>query len=84
MRATYSRTPALKSKPKDQRSIIADVLLRANEGMDRGQIISEAKKADYEKRFKNGKQQVTIEESVAYHLDRMVKLGVVKRELVKD
>jgi hypothetical protein len=78
MRLTYSRTVTLKSKPKDQRSIIADVLLAADRPLSFAEIVGEARKARYEETFKRGTMIVTIEESVRYHLDAMTKSRTVE------
>ena len=80
MRFAYRKTPALKSKPKDQRSIVADVLLQADRPLSLGEIAAEANKARYKERFKRGEPFVTIEESIQWQLDRMVKSGTVKQE----
>lgn len=69
----YAKTPNLCSQPKDQRSIIADILLASDKPLSFGQIVEEARKARYEETFKRGKMYVTIEESVRYHLERMTK-----------
>jgi hypothetical protein len=84
VRVAYSKTSTLESKPKVQRAIIADVLLQAERSLSFGEIVAEARKFDYEKTFKRGRQRVTIEESVTYHLREMIRLGTVKEEMVKD
>jgi hypothetical protein len=78
MRFAYSKTPILKSKPKDQRSIIADILLAAERPLSFAEIVAEARKARYEETFKSGAIEVTIEQSVQYHLDAMVKYRTVE------
>lgn len=80
---TYERTSILKSKPKTQRAIIADILLKADKPLSRDQIVAQARVADYEGTFKRGKQVVTIEESIAIQLDAMVKGGMAKRGILK-
>jgi hypothetical protein len=77
----YSKTSTLKSKPKPQRWIIADILLGAKKPLTFGEIVDQARKADYEKTFKRGKQKVTVEDSVTFHLDKLVGLGMVKAEM---
>ena len=84
MHSNYSKTQKLRSKPKTQGAIIADILLEADRPLEFGEIVAEAKKRDYEKTFKRGTQVVTIEESVTYHLNRMIGLGTVKEEMLKD
>lgn len=69
----YSKTAQLKSQPKDQRSILADILLAADKPLTFDQIVAEARKARYEETFKRGKMFVTIEESISYHLERMTR-----------
>ncbi len=69
----YAKTPKLKSKPKDQRSILADILLASEEPLSFSQIVAQARKARYEETFKRGKMFVTIEESIRYHLERMTR-----------
>jgi hypothetical protein len=54
MRFAYSKTPILKSTPKDQRSIIADILLAADRPLSFVEIVAEARKARYEETFKGG------------------------------
>jgi len=78
MRFTYSKTPSLTSKPKDQRSIIADVLLKADKPMSLAEIVAEVKKYRYEETFKPSRNKPTVEESVRYHLDKMVESQTVK------
>jgi hypothetical protein len=80
---TYERTPSLKSKPKTQRAIIADILLEADEPISFDKIVARAKDADYEGTFKRGTQIVTIEESVTINLDLMIKGGTVKKGMSK-
>jgi hypothetical protein len=77
LKLAYSKTPALRSKPKDQRSIIADVLLSADGPLTFGEIVVEVRKARYEETFRRGTMLVTIEESIEYHLDRMRKFRVI-------
>jgi hypothetical protein len=79
----YRKTSTLKSKPKPQRWIIADILLAAEKPLTLGEIVAQARKADYEETFKRGKQKVTVEESVTFHLDEMMGLGMVKAEMQK-
>jgi len=78
MRFAYSKTPNLKSRPKDQRSIIADVLLAADKPLSFAEIVAEARKARYEDTFKRGVMVVTIEESVQIHLDAMIKSRTIE------
>ena len=78
MRFGYSKTPTLKSRPKDQRSIIADILLAANGPLSFAEIVAQARKARYEDTFKRGTMQVTIEESVRIQLDAMIKARTVE------
>lgn len=78
MRFGYSKTPALKSRPKDQRSIIADILLAADGPLSFGEIVAEAREARYEDTFKRGPMVVTIEQSVQFQLDAMVKSRTVE------
>jgi hypothetical protein len=78
MRFAYSKTPTLRSKPKDQRSIIADILLAADRPLSFVEIVAEARKARYEETFKGGTIEVTIEQSVQYHLDATVKYRTVE------
>jgi hypothetical protein len=78
MRFAYIKTPTLRSKPKDQRSIIADILLAADRPLSFVEIVAEARKARYEETFKGGTIEVTIEQSVQYHLDAMVKYRTVE------
>jgi hypothetical protein len=81
MPMTYRKTSTLESKPKPQRWIIADILLAAEKPLPLGEIVAQARKADYEKRFKRGNQIVTVEESVSFHLDELMRLGMVKGEM---
>jgi hypothetical protein len=76
---TYRSTPTLKSKPKPQRAIIADILLNTDRPLSFHEIVVEAKRANYEDTFKRGTQFVSIEDSVTYHLERMMKDGTVKK-----
>jgi hypothetical protein len=78
MRFAYSKTPTLTSKPKDQRSIIADILLGADRPLIFGEIVAEARKARYEDTFERGKMVVTVEASVQHHLDAMVKSRTIE------
>lgn len=68
----YEKTRTLKSRPKPQRAIIADILLNADAPLSRDAIVAEAKKANYKTTF-------PIEESVDWHLDLMVKDRTVKK-----
>jgi hypothetical protein len=70
---TYRRTPALKPKPKTQGAIIADILLEAEMPLSFHEIVTEAKKANYEDTFKQGRLSVPIEDSIEYHLERTMK-----------
>jgi hypothetical protein len=72
MISVYSKTPALKSKPKDQRSIIADILLAADRPMTVREIAAEALKARYD-------TEVPIEESIQWHVKRMALSRAVKQ-----
>jgi hypothetical protein len=74
----YNKTPILKSKLKDQRSIIADILLGAGKPLSFGEIVAEARRVRYEDTFKRGTMVVTVEESVQYHLDAMTKSRTVE------
>jgi hypothetical protein len=76
---TYRRTTALKPKPKTQRAIIADILLEAKPPLSFYEIVTEAKRANYEDTFKQGRLSVRIEDSIAYHLERMMNEGTVKK-----
>jgi len=78
IRLRYSKTPILKSKPKDQRSIIADILLVADRPLSFAEIVAEARGACYEDTFKRGTMAVTLEESVQFHLDAMIKSRTVE------
>jgi hypothetical protein len=78
MRVAYSKTAILKSRPKDQRSIIADILLAADRPLTFAEIVAEARKARYEDTFKRGTMVVTIEESVQIHLDAMTKSRTIE------
>jgi hypothetical protein len=78
MRVTYSKTAALKSRPKDQRSIIADILLAADRPLSFAEIVSGARKAHYEDTFKRGTMIVTIEASVQFHLDAKTKSRTIE------
>ena len=78
MRFAYKKTPTLRSKPKDQRSIIADVLLGTDRPISFAEIVAEARKARYEDTFKRGTMLVTIEQSVQFHLDAMIKSRIVE------
>ncbi len=71
MHFAYSKTPALKSKPKPQRWIIADVLLAADKPLSLGEIAAAAANAHY-------KTSKPIEESIQWHLERMVKSRTVQ------
>jgi hypothetical protein len=84
MRALYSKRAELKSRPKPQRAIIADILLEADKPISFGEIVSAAKKSDYENTLKQKGRTVTVEESVSWHLGEMVSLGTVKESLTKD
>lgn len=81
---TYRRTPALKPKPKTQRAIIADILLSVDNPLGFYEIVTEAKRADYEDTFRQGRLSVAIEDSIEYHLERMMKEGTVKKGTAKD
>jgi hypothetical protein len=78
VRITYKKTAVLKSKPRDQRSIIADIPLAADRPLSFAEIVVEARKARYEETLKRGAMIVTIEESVQYHLDAMTKSRTVE------
>ena len=83
MHFLYAKTPHLKSQPKDQRSIIADILLAADKPLSFGQIVAEARKARYEETFKRGKMFVTIEDSIQYHLERMTRDRSIAAQLIQ-
>jgi hypothetical protein len=74
----YSKTATLKSKPKDQKSIIADILLAADRPLSFAEVVAEARKARYEDTFKRGTMLVTIEQSVQIQLDEMIKIRSVE------
>jgi len=78
VRFGYRKTSILRSKPKDQRSIVADILLAVDKPLSFGEIVAQAKKARYEETFKGGAMKVTIEESVQFHLDAMIKSRAVE------
>jgi len=44
---TYRSTPTLKTKPKPQRAIIADILLNTDRPLSFHEIVVEAKRANY-------------------------------------
>lgn len=67
----YSKTPTLKSKPKPQRWIIADVLLEADKPLTVAEIAAAAREASY-------KTSKPIEESIQWHLDKMVRSRTVQ------
>lgn len=46
--------------------------------MSFAEIVAEAKKSRYEETFKPSRNKPTIEESVRYHLDKMVEGRTVK------
>ena len=75
MRSGYSKTPTLKSRPKDQRSIIADILLAADRPLSFAEIVAEARKGRYAETFKG---ETDVEWSVQYHLVVMIKSQTVK------
>jgi hypothetical protein len=77
MHFTYAATPILKSKPKDQRSIIADVLLASDRPLTFAEIVAGVRKARYDETLKQGGKTVTIEESVQFHLGSMTKSRTV-------
>ena len=78
MSFVYIKTATLKSKPKDQRSIIADILLATDKPLSFAEIVAEALKARYQETFRRGTMKVTIEQSVRYHLDGMTEAGTIK------
>lgn len=78
----YSKTPTLKTKPKHQRWIIADILLAADKPLTFGEIVQQARQAGYAQTFKGN--DVTVEESVQWHLDKMMEDDTVKADMPKD
>jgi hypothetical protein len=79
MLPTWSKTGKLKSKPKTQRAIIADILLEAKKPLGLAEIVDQARTAEYEMTFKR-KQKVRIEDSVSYHLRKLVEDGQIARK----
>jgi hypothetical protein len=71
MRLACHQAPARKSKPKDQRSILADLLLRAESPPSADEIVDQAEKAGYQETFRPRKLIVTMKESVQWHPGRM-------------
>ena len=73
----YRRTPRLKSRPKPQRAIIADILLEAGkEGAGFHIIREKAIAAGYLKTLKTA----SLEESILWHLDIMQRGGLVTKD----
>jgi hypothetical protein len=81
---TYRRTLALKTKPKTQRAIIADILLSVDSPLSLHDIVTKAKQADYEDTFKQGRTSIDVQDSIEYHLELMIKDGTVKKGMSKD
>jgi hypothetical protein len=80
MRLACHKASALKSKPKDQRSILADILLQAGSRLSVDEIVDQAEKAGYEGTFRRGEQIVSMKESVQWHPGRTV----YRRQVLRD
>ena len=73
----YRRTPRLKSRPKPQRAIIADILIEAGkDGADFHIIREKALDAGYLKTLKTA----SLEDSILWHLDKMQRDGLVTKD----
>jgi hypothetical protein len=72
VRLACGEAPDLKSKPKDQRSIPADILPQAESPPSADEILDQAEMTGCQETFRRRNQIVTIKESVQWHPGRMV------------
>jgi hypothetical protein len=70
MRLACPKAPARKSRPKDQRSILADILLQVESPPSADEIVDQAEKAGYQQTCRPGMQIVTSKQSVEWRPGR--------------
>lgn len=83
MQAMYRKTSSLKTKPKTQRAIIADILSGAEGPIGFAEIVAAAKRADYEKTLKQAAGQSQSRTQFPITLGKMVEDGELKQEIMK-